>query len=928
MRWFSRIRALFGRERLADEHEEELQFHLAMREQWNVERGLPHAEARRDARIRFGSLSAWRERMSEIDLMILPQTVLQDLRYGARMLVRNVGFTSAAVLALAIGIGANTAAYTAYKAFFKRPLEGRDTGRLVNVALNLHSGETLPVLNLPDYEAYRNNVHAFSGLTASSNIETLTLTGAGGVTSSNNSGAGSLLARSGLLPVTQNTELASVHFVANNYFSVLGAGALRGRTFEEENDQKPASALLAMISENYWQKRFGGDASVLGKTFRLNGIPFTIVGITQHNFVGTNVDAPDFWLPMSAEPMIHPGANWLRDRENQCCRLFARLAPGATIAQAQAEMSTVADNLRSLHAPNSDLAKPVTALVWPGSPFPLPLNQFHGLNYVLMLILIAVGMVLLIACANVACLQLARAASRQSELAMRLSLGASRFRMIRQLLTESALLGVIAGSVALLFSWAFLEIVVVAAANAFPAQYGTFIFHVTPDLGIFAYVFFLSLLASVLFGLAPALESSRAAVSSSLKANIGTSPARSRRLRETLMAIQVAISLMLLIAGSMLIRSSIRALKMDTGYDSKRVLSLELQFPEGTKYNPASEAALARGIRTRLEAVAGVAEITGGLAPDGGGLRTAAVSLTGEKPSAKNTKAVLYYRYIQANYFHTLGIPLLFGRTFQSQAGEPEPVVILSESAVRQLWPGENPIGRSLRLGTDGQFHTKDQLIPDGRRYEVIGVSRDTRGVMMDGGDSQVVYMPMPEDRMQNYPILIRTKGEPAQYMNAIAAVLAAVDPDVVVSASTLEELLLQTPAFAASSMSAAIATSIGLLGLLLASMGIYGTVSYMVVLRTREVGIRMALGARRRDVLILMLRESTQPVIAGLVTGMVLSLGVSHLLRKVLYGLNAIDAVSLVGVAFLFLTIALLASYLPSRRAMRVDPVVALRYE
>jgi hypothetical protein len=237
MRWFSRMRTLFRGKRLADEHEEELQFHLAMREQWKLEQGLPHGEARRDARIRFGSLGAWRERMSEIDLMILPQTVLQDLRYGARILVRNVGFTSAAVLALAIGIGANTAAFTAYKAFFKRPLEGRDTGRLVNVALNLHSGATLPVLNLPDYEAYRNNVHAFSGLTASSNFETLTLTGAGGVTSSNNSGAGSLLARSGFFPATPNTELASVHFVANNYFSVLGAGRcgagpLRKRTIK------------------------------------------------------------------------------------------------------------------------------------------------------------------------------------------------------------------------------------------------------------------------------------------------------------------------------------------------------------------------------------------------------------------------------------------------------------------------------------------------------------------------------------------------------------------------------------------------------------------------------------------------------------------------------------------------------------------------
>jgi predicted permease len=927
MAWLSRLRALFGRDKLAREEEEELDFHLSMRELWNVQQGLAPSEARRDARLRLGSKTMLRERMSEIDLMLLPQTVLQDLRYGARLLMRNAGFTTAAVLALAIGIGANTAAYTAYKAFFKRPLDGHNSGRLVNVALNLHSGGTISFFSVPDFEVYRSNVHAFSGLTANGSFETLTLTGAGGVASARSS-AGSLLGRSGMFPVAQNTETASVHFVVNNYFSVLGVGALRGRTFEGEDSSKAASELSALISENYWQKRFGADPSVLGRTFRLNGIAFTIVGITPHNFVGTNIDAPDFWLPLSSEPLIHPGANWLNDRENECCRVYGRLAPGATMIQAQAQMSAVADHLRALHAPASDLAKQVTAMVWPGSPFPLPMDRYHGLNYVLMLILGAVGLVLVIACANVACLQLARAASRQSEMTMRLSLGASRLRMIRQLLTESALLGVLAGFVALLFSWIFLQIMVVVVANAFPAAYGTFIFHVTPDLGIFAYVFCLSVVASILFGLAPALESSGAAVSAALKANTGTSPVRSRRLRASLMAVQVAISLMLLIAGSMLIRSSIRALNMDTGYDSKHGISLDLKFPEGAKFNAASQGALVRALRTHLAAVPGVAATTSGIAPDGQGLRTTAISLNGEIPSAKNTNAVLFYRYIQENYFQTMSIPLLFGRAFQAQAGEPEPVVILSESAARRLWPGENPIGRSLHMGTDDKSRTRQQLVPDGRAYEVIGVARDTRGVLMDGSDSQLVYVPMPEDRIQEFPILIRTQADPAHSMEAIGAVLASVDPDVVVTASTLEELMLQSESFAVSSMSAAIATSVGLLGLLLASMGIYGTVSYMAVLRTREIGIRMALGATTRDVLLLMLRESTRPVMAGLLAGMILAVGASYLLRKVLFGINTIDGVSFAGVALLFLVIALLATWLPSRRAMRVDPMVALRCE
>ena len=932
MAWMSRIRALFGRAKLAREQDEELAFHLAMREQLNVEQGMPQAEARRDARQRFGSPTLWRERMSEVDLAIVPQTAFLDLRYGARMLRRNIGFTVAAVLALAIGIGVNTAAFTAYKAFFKRSLDARESGQMVNLALMLHSGSgdqavnPLAFFSVPDYEAYRDHMHSFDGLLATSNPQQLTLTGAGGVASQRSSSAGSLVGRL-LIPNVNNIETASTFLVSENYFSVLGVGALRGRTFVAGEAAKLSASPSALISENYWQRRFGGDPAILGKTVRLNGIAFTIVGITPHNFVGTTVEAPDFWLPLYLEPLVHPDDNWLRNRESQCCRIIGRLARGVSIDQAQAEMTVVAGQLRTLHDPHSDLGKEAgKAVIWPGSPFPYPLKLDGGLEYAILLIMAAVGMVLVIACANVASLQLARAASRQSELGMRMSLGASRARIIRQLLTESALLGLVAGAVALLFSWIFLQVVVVLIADAFPAEYGTFIFHVTPDLGIFAYVFCLSLVAGVLFGLAPALESSGAALSSALKASSGTAKAGGRRMRNFLMAAQVAVSLTLLIAGSMLVRSSIRALRMDTGYETRHVVNLDVRFPEG--YSADRKATLARELRARLAALPGVAAITSARAPDSNGLRTAAVALNGEKPSPQNTRAILYYTYVQPNYFQTLGIPLLFGHGFQGQASEPEAAVILSQSAAQVLWPGQNPIGRSLRLGPGGQFQMKGEVFPDGPGYEVIGVARDTRGVLLNGTDSEQIYVPMPAEQLPDSSILIRAQAAPAEIVNAIGPMISSIDPNLAAYASTLEEMLRQTESFLASSLSAAIASSVGMLGLLLASMGIYGTVSYVVVLRTREVGIRMALGAKKSDVLMLMLRESTRPVVAGLIAGMVLAEGAAYLLRGVLYGLHTVDGISFAGVSLLFLAIALLASYLPSRKAMRVDPIVALRYE
>jgi putative ABC transport system permease protein len=382
----------------------------------------------------------------------------------------------------------------------------------------------------------------------------------------------------------------------------------------------------------------------------------------------------------------------------------------------------------------------------------------------------------------------------------------------------------------------------------------------------------------------------------------------------------------------MLVRSAIQALRMHTGYDGDHIVDLSLQFPEEFKYTSDHKAAVIRELRTRLAALPGVAAITSARAPDDNGGRRAAVSLNGEQhgeqPSPRNMHALLYYTWIQANYFQTLGIPLVAGRGFPPQVSQPEHSVILSESAAQRLWPRQNPIGRRLRLGSDEQFHNKAELLPDGPAWQVIGVARDTRGVTVDGSDSEQVYVPLPTDRLQDYPILVRTHNNPTLVMQAIDPVISAVDPSLVASISTLQEMLHRTDAFLIDSTSAAIATTISLFGLLLASMGIYGTVSYMVVLRTHEVGIRMAIGAQKGDILALMLRESIRPVFTGLLAGMVLAVGASQLLRGVLYGVKTVDAVSFAGASLLFLALALVAAWLPSRRAMRVDPMVALRYE
>lgn len=857
-------------------------------------------------------------------LVVLLETFLQDLRYGARALVRNAGFTAVSVCTVALGIGLNTAVFTAYKAFVARPLDARTPDRMVDLALRLEDGTTKINFSYPDYEAYRDRLRSFTGVIAVY-VDQLRLTDAGGVVSQRSEATGSLMGRLGLLqPGANRAEFASTFIVSENYFRVLGIPALRGRTFDSIRASDLAASPSVLISENYWQKRFACNPAILGKSLRLNGASFTIVGITPHDFVGTSIAVPDFWLPLSLDPLIHSESNLLHDREDLCCRLFGRLAPGVSMLQAEAEMTGMAFHLRALHAPRSDLSKVVSAFLSPGSPLPGRMNA--GLKFTILLIMVAAGMVLLVACANAASLQLARATTRQQELGIRLSLGASRPRLIRQLLTESALLGLLAGSTALPVTWTLLHVAATKAAEVLPVEYGTMVLNVNPDLQIFAYVVVISVFAGILFGLVPSIESSRSALFATIR-GAGISSLRGR-LRYALVAVQVAISLALMVSGSILVRSAIRAVTMRTGYDATHVIDLSLQFPQGPKYSANYKAALIRDLRLRLAALPGVAAVTSARAPDDNDGRKATVSRNPELPLAKNTGMVLYYTWVQPNYFQTLGVPVLFGRDFLSKSGQADDVVVLSESAAKRLWPGQNPVGQNVQLGTDRQFHRKGELLPDGPTWQVIGVARDTRGVTLDGSDSEQVYLPLPADRLQDYPILVRTYANPISVMRAVDPLISAVDPGLVASVSTLQEMLRQTDAFLIDSISAAIASIIGLFGLLLAAMGIYSTVSYIVVLRTREVGIRMALGAQKCEILVLMMSESTHPVFTGLLAGMVLAIGASYLLRGALYGLDLVDPISFASAALLFLIIALVATWPPSRRATRVDPMVALRYE
>lgn len=856
--------------------------------------------------------------------MISPDTILQDVKYGIRTLTRNRWASTITVLSLAVGIGVNTAVFTAYKAFVTRSIDARNPAEIVNLALARDSGAADFRFSNSDYEAYRDSVRAFSGLVAFRPAR-VTLSNVGGMIDQRTAIRGSAFGRLGLLTAgAGNAEFAQVFVVSENYFAVLGVPALRGRTFETGKIPGPPADPSVLISANYWQRRFASDPAIVGKTVHLNGVAFTVIGVSPYNFTGTEVMAPAFWIPLSMEPQINADPNWLHERENRRYRLAGRLAPGVTIDQARAQTAVLADHLRKLSNSKTEPAKPVTVLIWPGSPFPLPLSYYAGLNFAILLIMAGAALVLAVAAANAGSLQLAQIRSRETEMRTRLSLGATRFRVMRQLLTESVLIGLLAGVFALLFSWAFLKLAVKAFVEAMPVEFAGFVFDVDPSFAIFAYLSLISLIAGILAGLTPAIQSTSSALASTPRSS--TVSLRGRRLQDLLVAVQVAFSLVLMITGSMFVRGSMNALDIETGYDTKRLAQLDFQFPKAPSYSDDRKIAFVNELRLRMSTLPGVIHVTSGR-PPGSSVRTAVAPMD-SGPGLAGARSIVHYTYVQGNYFETLGIPLSAGRSFDRR-NQNEQSVVLSESAAKQIWPNSNPIGRRLRLGAiDERFYSSTELVADGAAYLVVGVARDTRGAEFDGSDSKQIYLPLLDARLADRPLIIRTRANALQLLPVIDRVITSIDSQIVASSSTLEDSLRRAPSFGISVMAAAIASCMGSLGLLLAVIGIFGTVSHIVALRTREVGIRMAMGAQRHDVMRLILGESSRPVVAGLAVGMILAVGVVYLLRHILYGISSIDGIFFLIISLVFLVVALLAAYPPARRAMRVEPVVALRNE
>jgi macrolide transport system ATP-binding/permease protein len=927
-----RIRALFHEEKLSTDLDEELQYHLAMREGLNTDAGMPQTEARLAARRSFGNLTLLKESTRDADLFVLLETVLMDVHFAARMLAKHRGFTALAVAALAIGIGVNTAVFTACKAVLLQPLDAKDPRQLVNVYRSTPQRSFDPSFSYPDFEFYRDHNRVFSGLVATTGGGLAMTTGQGIANTGNSIGGGLAQAFGFRMPSVMggSSQFVSFASVSDNYFAVLGVGAIRGRVFLPQDTKDLDAHPAILISENFWQRHFAGDPSILGKSVKLNGAPFTIIGITPHDFVGTIINVPNVWLPMRNWPLASKNSTILHDREEAFCTLYGRLAQGVSLQQAQAEMNLLADHLRALHAPHSEGSRATIIRLTPGSHIgPVHVLDDPGLAFSLLFILGAVGLVLLIACANVSSLQLARSAARQKEIGIRLSVGASRFRIIRQLLTESALLGLVAGVVSLLMTWWALRLLMVGIAASLPTEWGSLALHVEPDLHVFAYVFLLSMFASVLFGLAPALQSSRPSLSAALKEEGSAFALRisSSRMRDLLMGMQAAACLFLLIGAGLLIRGSIRSMVLSPGYETKHVVSLDVVFPPGLGYTHAKQLAEVNQLLGGISNVPGVRAISEGIPPDGGGLRTAAVGLNGLKPSTDNTARTAFYSYVASNYFDCLDIALVAGHTFPGQPAAPEPTVILSESAVAEFWPGENPLGKRVALDASKQFHDRRQQIPQGLVYEVIGVAKDTRAITPDGNDNRKAYLSLTTDRMDGgVPLLVRFKSDPKPMLLELGKQLHAVDPNLVVYATTLEDLLTSTPRFVLTRLAAIFASIIGGLGLVLACVGIYGTVSYAVARRTRQVGIRMALGARKGDVLRMIVFESGRPVMIGSILGGAAAAGASNLLRSLLFGLNTLDPISFLYVGSLFLAISLLAAYFPARRAAHIDPMVALR--
>ena len=881
---FYRLRALIRRKAVEDEMDEELRFHFERQVEKYVQTGLDPAEAARRARLTFGGIEQLKEECRDARGVAFIDTLRQDLRYAIRGMWRSPGFTAIAVLSLALGIGVNTAIFTLVNTMGLRPLPVLNPNDLFFIGAESEPGNTAG-FSYPLFKAVRDRNQTLAGVFVS----------AGGAMNVSVEG-GAELARNGGL------------YVSDDYFSVLGVRAVAGRVFTSADDQP-----VAVLGYDYWERRFGRDASVVGKSIEINAHPFTVIGVTPRRFFGTSTGmSPDVFVPLKMYPQINqnseqfnsPGSWWLEG--------MGRLRRGVSAAQAAADLNVVFQQ----HVIDADMKGYASwrIALQPGGRGSTPLSK-PGANIFLAVLMAVVGSVLLIACANVANLLLARNAGRQKEIALRLSLGSSRGRLIRQLLTESLFLAVIGGAVALLFaSWGL------NALRFFLPE--TVALDLTPDARVLIFTAVVSLLTVLAFGLAPASRATHVDITRSLKegsVNCAAGPVRNR-LRRALVVSQMALSLMLLVLAGLFTRSLQNLAHVELGFRPEHVLVLSVD-PTLIGYKGERITALYKRLLEQLEAIPSVRSAslsqTGLIA---GGVWTNLISIPGYTPGpGQNMDSS--FSAVGAHFFQTTGISILLGRDFTSRDNETAPkVVVINETFARDLFKGESPLGRNIGLGVEQNLGL----------FQIVGVVKDSKQRRLNEPPVRVVYFPflqLPPQQMSRAMFEVRTAGDPAGMIATARRQLLSVEKKLpIFREQTLTQIVADS--MIDQSIMAALVALFGGLALLLACVGLSGVTAFSVARRTGEIGIRMALGAQRRDVVAMVLREAIATVSIGAAIGLALSLAAGRVVSAQLFGITGTDPLAIGGAIMILSATGALAGYLPARRASRVDPILALRHE
>jgi predicted permease len=817
------------------------------------------------------------------------ETLIKDLRYGAKRLLKHPGFTIVGVLSIALGIGVNTTIFSFINTALFRPLPFPDSHRLVR----LWDGNSS---SYPDYAAYRDESNVFSGLAAYAQ-------------------------RPLNLSVNGESQRIFGEIVTGNYFDVLEVRPVLGRGFLEEEDHTIGTHAVVVLSNGLWRRHFISDPAIIGKDINLNNHSYTVIGIMPENFAGaTVISPPDLWVPMMMEPLVRPGSQSLTSPDDGWLMMLGRLKPDANLAGAQATVETIAGRLQQARRErNSEPGLPdgrvVTVVAARG--LMVPPEGRASVFLAIAVLMTVVSLVLLVACANVANMLLAHAVNRRKEIAVRLALGAGRWHIVRQMLTESVLLSFVGGVVGLLLAlWTTTLLL-----NLLPQVFGgnSIALDVSPDGRVFVYTFLLSIVTGIVFGLVPALQTSKPDVVAALKGETLLLGAGRRKftLRNLLVVTQVAVSLLLLITAGLFIRNLRNTQYAEPGFalDHALMMSFDLGL---ANYNTARGKAFDEQLLERVRALPEVrAASLAEFVPLGSGLNMSPLYIEGEPtPERFDEASLLSYYTVGLDYFRAMGIPLVRGRDFNDRDTASSPgVIIVNETLARRLAADGNAVGKRLRMDSQGDY------------LEVVGVVRDVKYKQLAEKPLFFGYRPLSQLYRAAMTLHVRTTGDPLAVINQVRAEVRGLDSDLpLTNVETMQEHM-RLP-LAPAKLLALLSSAFGVLALLLAAIGLYGVMAYIVGSRTHEIGIRMALGSQTSGVRRLVIGQGLRLALTGIALGLIAAFALTRVLQSVLYGVGATDPVTFISVAVLLLAVALFACYIPARRATKVDPLVALRYE